>query len=136
MLDIDHFKRVNDTYGHPAGDMALRTIATLLTDGLRPSDTLARYGGEEIVALLPETDENAALVIAERLRQSVASRRIGDGEVTFAVTVSVGLARWQQFEPTIDATLARADRALYRVKNGGRNGVMLELEQPKISIES
>jgi diguanylate cyclase len=130
MLDIDYFKRVNDTHGHLAGDMALKTIATLLVDELRPSDTIARYGGEEIVALLPETDEDDALVTAERLRQAVASLKIDDRGTCFGLTVSIGVARWQALEPTIEAALARADQALYRVKNGGRNGVLFIAESP------
>jgi diguanylate cyclase (GGDEF)-like protein len=127
LLDIDHFKRVNDTYGHLAEDIALKTIAALLVEQLRPSDTIARYGGEEMVALLPETEENDALIIAERLRQAVASHKIDNAGTSFGVTVSIGVARWQAFEPSIEAVLARADRALYRVKNSGRNGTLLIL---------
>jgi diguanylate cyclase (GGDEF)-like protein len=124
MIDIDHFKRVNDSYGHSAGDTALKTLGMLLVENLRPRDTVARYGGEEIVALLPETEEKTALAIAERLRQTVASQNIEHGGIHFGLTVSIGVSRWHASEPTIDAAFARADEALYLVKNCGRNAVM------------
>jgi hypothetical protein len=80
-----------------------------------------------MVALLPEREEHDALIIAERLRQAVASHKIDNAGTSFGVTVSIGVARWQAFEPSIEAVLARADRALYRVKNSGRNGTLLNL---------
>jgi len=126
MFDIDHFKLVNDRYGHLVGDVALTTIARLLEQSLRPSDLIARHGGEEFVALLPETDGPAALITAERLRKLVEAAEIETGGHSFRVTVSVGVARWQAPEPTIEAALARADQALYRVKESGRNGVIFD----------
>lgn len=126
MLDIDHFKLVNDRYGHLAGDVALGTIARLLEQSLRPSDLIARHGGEEFVALLPETDGPAALITAERLRKLVEAAKIETDGHSFQVTVSVGVARWQAPEPSIEAALARADQALYRVKESGRNGVIFD----------
>jgi diguanylate cyclase (GGDEF)-like protein len=89
-----------------------------------------------MVALLPEADEEGALVTAERLRQAVASLKLDHGGTTFRLTVSIGVARWQAFEPTIEAALATADRALYCVKNSGRNGVLFIAESSKDPTEA
>ena len=116
MLDIDHFKTLNDAHGHEAGDDVLRTIAGRLGGALRAGDVLARWGGEEFVALLPDTGAGGAAVVAERMRVSAAQAT--------PVTISVGCATWRAGEDA-GALVARADGALYEAKRAGRNRVAL-----------
>jgi diguanylate cyclase (GGDEF)-like protein len=126
LFDIDHFKSVNDTYGHQVGDRVLAGVAKVLGGRMRPTDFAARYGGEEFVLLLPNTDAPGAAVVAERLRRRVAEEvhEIGGGSV-LRVTVSAGHAT---LRPDCDATaemlLSCADGALYTAKRGGRNMVV------------
>ena len=123
MLDIDHFKRVNDVYGHAVGDAVLRHMASLMRSGQRKIDTLGRVGGEEFAVLLPGATGAAAQQYAERLRQSVAESPLeGDGR-SIAITVSIGIASIEAGDSGPDAALIRADKALYRAKAGGRNRV-------------
>jgi diguanylate cyclase (GGDEF)-like protein len=128
MIDIDHFKQYNDHYGHGAGDICLQTVAEELVKGLvRPSDLVARYGGEEFVVILPDTDLNAALQVAERLRDCIEKLGLAHAypEANSVVTISVGVATQlkipEYFLPQMlnDA----ADKALYLAKEGGRNQV-------------
>jgi diguanylate cyclase (GGDEF)-like protein len=119
LLDIDHFKAVNDTYGHEAGDAVLVELAGRLAGGLRQVDRLARFGGEEFVVVAPGIDLTAAVELAERLRQAVAGK---DFIAAGRVTASFGVAGYASGEPPA-AMLKRADEALYRAKNGGRNKV-------------
>jgi diguanylate cyclase (GGDEF)-like protein/PAS domain S-box-containing protein len=128
MLDIDHFKNVNDTYGHPAGDEVLKGVAALIKAGVRTQDKTARYGGEEFTVILAETDAAGGLVVAERLRRNIAdhpfkARDHRGGEVDIAVTVSLGVASFPQDGDASEALISRADRALYEAKNSGRNCV-------------
>jgi two-component system cell cycle response regulator len=125
MFDVDHFKAVNDQYGHPAGDDALRQLADRALRGVRSIDLVARLGGEEFVVVMPETDLNAAIMVAERLRHSVAGEpflihAIGERR---PVTISIGVAIAAPGD-TVDTLLQRADDALYEAKNGGRNKVV------------
>jgi len=117
LLDIDHFKRVNDTLGHEAGDEVLVALAEVLRDAVRAVDSVARWGGEEFVALLPQVEEGGAVELAERLRLTVRERALAGG-----VTVSCGVAQHRPPE-SADDLFARADRALYRAKEGGRDRV-------------
>lgn len=119
VVDIDHFKRVNDRHGHPVGDKILAELAAHLRGSLRPSDSLTRWGGEEFVVLCPNTSLGTALVLAERLRQKVAAH---DFETADPVSISIGVAECGA-EESWDAWFARADAALYRAKHGGRNRV-------------
>lgn len=123
MIDVDHFKRVNDTHGHPAGDAILRGLGGRLRSGLRSIDRLCRYGGEELVAILPQSEPTAALV-AERLRATVAAQPfdIGDGE-QIGITVSIGAASIPDDADNAAALIAAADAALYAAKQEGRNRV-------------
>ncbi|MCK6388627.1 MAG: diguanylate cyclase [Zoogloea sp.] len=124
MLDIDHFKLINDRYGHKVGDTVLKAVADLSHATFRDVDILGRLGGEEFAVLLPETNQQAALDAAERLRETIANARIPLTEglpVTFSV--SIGVSSMGSPEDNIDVLLNRADRALYEAKGGGRNRV-------------
>lgn len=124
MIDLDHFKSVNDTYGHATGDIILQGFVKRAQESLRQSDALGRLGGEEFAVLLPETDLGAATEVAERLRQNVADRAFIAGTTTaIQSSVSVGVAQLEARDGTIDDLLNRADEALYRAKNQGRNRV-------------
>ena len=122
MIDLDHFKRVNDTYGHPAGDAMLRNVCATIRAAVRPTDGVYRYGGEEFCVLLPSTDLTETHDIAERVRAAVAgaSYDVGVGQLLSA-TASVGIAATGDTDG--DALISRADRALYQAKAGGRNQV-------------
>lgn len=121
MLDIDHFKKINDTYGHTVGDEVLRTLASELRDHIRYPDTIGRYGGEEFLIVLPHSTFNAAAEQAERLCSYVRSLLIKSGEQQIAVTVSIGVAQYKIQKEDWEALLRRADAALYQAKNGGRD---------------
>lgn len=122
LIDIDHFKRFNDTYGHDAGDHVLTVVATTLAQNLRPTDLVARFGGEEFVIIFPDTKLADALVAAERVRLAVAAETltVPDGRELPSVTISMGVA---QLEPgqTVAEFLKTADNAMYRAKRAGRN---------------
>jgi diguanylate cyclase (GGDEF)-like protein len=127
MLDIDHFKRINDEHGHQAGDRALVAVADVLGSSMRGADLIARFGGEEFVLLLTDTEPQLAVELVERLRASVAALplRADDGR-HYNVTISVGVAALDPgATDSISRLLLRADQALYRAKNGGRNCVMV-----------
>ncbi len=131
MIDIDHFKRVNDTYGHGVGDLVIKALADTAAKMMRPTDILARYGGEEFIVTLPETDAEVATRVAERLRVALEQLVVpADGrEVRF--TISVGVATFFTGVP-LDQAMERADQALYRAKEGGRNRVeSAEVLQPR-----
>ncbi|MDP6787985.1 MAG: GGDEF domain-containing protein [Rhodospirillales bacterium] len=124
MLDVDHFKVVNDTYGHACGDSVLRSIVEAAQDELRTGDILGRVGGEEFAFLMPETGITAGLAIAERIRQRIAGQTLAWDGKTFELTASIGVAAWNPGEPTVDPALARADESLYAAKDQGRNRVV------------
>lgn len=121
MLDIDYFKRINDTYGHGVGDQVLVGLATVLTRCTRQSDTLARTGGEEFMLLMPLTDSAGAMVRAQRLCEVVAQTRLATDAGELGITISVGAATVQASDQADDRLVSRADAALYRAKEGGRN---------------
>ena len=122
-MDLDHFKRINDSFGHAAGDALLAHVAQLMRQQVRLVDLLGRSGGEEFLLLLPDTDLDAAAVLAERLRERVASSRLDHAGISLTITVSVGVAVMRAGDTSADDVLARADRALYEAKSGGRNTV-------------
>lgn len=124
MVDIDHFKSVNDTHGHACGDEALRSVVRALQTKLRATDVLGRFGGEEFLILLPELDEQGALIAAERLRAKVAANVVEFEDKRLSPTISLGLALYRPEEPG-DRLIARADEALYAAKRNGRNRVEL-----------
>ncbi|MDD2808656.1 GGDEF domain-containing protein [Rhodoferax sp.] len=137
MLDIDHFKNVNDTYGHPAGDAVLQAVANTLIKCVRPMDTVARFGGEEFVVILPSCQGHYGHVVAERIRESISALKISlaSGE-SIAVTISIGGAyapRWVR--STAELWIDRADIELYRAKSEGRNRVCIE-PQPVLAVSA
>ena len=124
MLDIDHFKLINDRYGHKVGDIVLKAVADLCHATFRDVDILGRLGGEEFAVLLPETDQPFAIEAAERLRDTITNARIplaGGLPVTFSV--SIGVSSMQSPDDNIDVLLNLADKALYAAKESGRNRV-------------
>jgi diguanylate cyclase (GGDEF)-like protein len=124
LLDIDHFKKVNDTYGHHAGDEVLVRIAQLLSGMARHGDTVARFGGEEFAALLPETNRLGAAVMGQRIRAVIEKEEIVVEGRQIAITVSIGVATLAAEEvESIDQLLNIADRRLYLAKNNGRNRI-------------
>jgi diguanylate cyclase (GGDEF)-like protein len=125
MIDIDHFKKYNDTFGHLAGDDVLRKMATVFKKSVRECDYAARYGGEEFLVMLPETGAKDAAVVAERLRSMVENEKVGgDGGAT-VVTVSVGVAAFPEDGDDPESVVSRADTALYKAKTRGRNRVII-----------
>lgn len=130
VADIDHFKHVNDTWGHEAGDAVLKSIARTLEDGVRKVDICARFGGEEFAMLLPETALPGALELADRLRRAVAARSVNTAGVEITVTISCGVASYPEGVLSKEALFAAADRALYEAKNSGRNCVKSAKPKP------
>lgn len=127
ILDIDHFKAVNDTYGHDAGDVVLREFSARLKRNIRGIDLACRFGGEEFVVLMPDTDMAQAELVAERVRQSVAERSFEvDATRRLSVTVSVGVSLYETEADTPESLIKRADVALYRAKREGRNRVVFD----------
>ncbi len=125
MIDVDHFKLINDTHGHPAGDEVLRKIARLLTARLRGHDFLGRYGGEEFCVVAPETDTAGALALAESLRETIASASFAPELAALSVTVSIGISRCPPDTTRgLKEVLMEADAALYAAKQSGRNKVV------------
>ena len=124
MLDVDHFKQINDTYGHTVGDRVLREVAQVCMRETRNVDVLGRYGGEEFVIVLPECETRAACEVAERLRQSIAELSVDTPSGPVQVTASLGVASLSDPSTTLDALISAADTALYSAKRGGRDNVV------------
>jgi len=124
MVDIDHFKRVNDTYGHQTGDQAIQAMADACQKALRPTDLLARYGGEEFIITLVHTDQAGAAKVAERLRQSVSEIELPTEQGVLKFTISVGVSTFFK-RSLLEEIIGRADQALYQAKTSGRNRVCL-----------
>src|SRR5216683_1585111 len=130
LIDIDHFKKFNDDFGHGVGDQVLRLVAKVLRERVRDIDLPARYGGEEMIAVLPGADLAACAAVAERIRRSISEcsiTRRSTGEVLPSITVSIGVGEFQMGEAMSDL-IDRCDRALYRAKGTGRNRVVTENE--------
>ncbi len=123
LFDVDWFKRINDTLGHAHGDVVLKAMAEVLKQSIRQGDVAARWGGEEFIVFLPETDLSAARVLAERLRISIAGMAVPHGTGETSVTVSIGIAQKEDTHATLDALIAAADQCLYQSKEQGRNRV-------------
>jgi diguanylate cyclase (GGDEF)-like protein len=137
MADIDHFKKVNDQYGHLVGDQALRWVATTLQNELRSMDFLCRYGGEEFCAILPETNQPGAARAAERIRSALERHVFVTDGLSLSLTISVGGASWTPSDDQeIPDLLARADRALLDAKRAGRNQIQIATEDVTVPVNS
>ena len=124
LLDLDFFKRVNDTYGHEFGDVVIHKSAIIIKNSIRSSDFPFRFGGEEFLILLPETDTAGAVQAAEKIRRNMENTTITDGEHSVSITVSAGVSSFQQHKPEVrNDLISYADKALYVAKNSGRNQV-------------
>jgi len=126
MLDIDHFKDINDTHGHEAGDQVLEKLAGRLSGQLRKVDIMGRYGGDEFLILLPETNAASARNVAERLRHSIVNEPMETSQGPLNVTISVGLAALHESTMTVEQLVKRADQALYKAKESGRDRIYME----------
>jgi diguanylate cyclase (GGDEF)-like protein len=134
MVDLDHFKSINDTYGHQSGDDALQWVSALLKRELRPGDIVARYGGEEFAMILPNTSLLDAFAVADRIRQKIAAELVPiQNQQTIAVTASLGCATFPQMAHCEDQLMSAADKALYVAKESGRNRVCLAEVAPEYS---
>ena len=121
ILDIDHFKKVNDTYGHTTGDETLRSVAARLREHIRHPDTIGRYGGEEFLIVLPSSKAEAATKQASRLCSEVRGLQIEANDKVLSVTISIGIAQFRIGQENWEGFLHRADEALYKAKDGGRD---------------
>src|SRR6185503_14353378 len=128
IMDIDFFKQVNDSYGHDIGDEVLKEFATRISANVRGLDLACRYGGEEFVVVMPETDASFAYAVAERLRKSIETTpiEISRAPGKISITISIGIAAWEGESDTAEALLHRADQALYSAKRSGRNRVVAD----------
>lgn len=127
MLDVDHFKKVNDTFGHPAGDSVLQHVARVIKSTLRKIDIPCRYGGEEFAIILPSTPLGIAAMVAERVREFIEKTPVEEFPTDLSVTASLGVSCYMpQMTASTDALIAQADRLLYKAKAGGRNQVCFE----------
>ena len=135
LLDIDHFKQINDRYGHAAGDTALRSAVDVLEHNLRPRDILGRYGGDEILVVMPETDTEQATSVCARLRELLAGSRFADGGSQIDLTVSIGVASARGEGADFERLVQAADAALYEAKRKGRNRVCVAEEQGPPALE-
>lgn len=136
MLDVDHFKRINDRWGHAAGDKVLKELCATAKGVLRQQDLLARTGGEEFVVLAPETTAEGAFQLAERLRRRVAAMAVAEGSDAIHCTVSLGVAALQRTDASIELVLKRADDALYEAKRAGRNRSVQDLTGGRATPEA
>ena len=125
LTDVDHFKSVNDTYGHPIGDLVLKGVAQILREKARDTDLVCRYGGEEFAVIMPETDGKGALVIAERIREAVQAKVFQTEVGPLQVTISVGIAAAPANGSAKQELIDLADQCLYFAKRNGRNRSVL-----------
>jgi len=120
-MDIDHFKKFNDTYGHQIGDEVLKLVAATIKRNLRDSDVPCRYGGEELVAILPDTDQDGAFIAAEKIRKAIESLKFPINETIVRITISAGVSTYPLNADKKESLIEAADEALYFAKEGGRN---------------
>jgi len=130
MVDVDHFKKVNDTYGHLVGDKALVHIASILKSALRECDILTRYGGEEFLVLLPDTTSGQAALPLDRLRNRLAEQKFFNSNAAISLSISIGIATLSALDDNPMDVIERADKALYSAKRSGRNRVVYDCQIP------
>ena len=130
MIDIDDFKKVNDTYGHDIGDEVIKTIINIINNNIRKSDLLIRFGGEEFIILLPNTDVEQTFTVLEKIREKIQQCNLVEN-VSF--TVSVGISKFIYSEDNIEKTVKRADEKLYLAKNSGKNKIEIDFKRDTIS---
>ncbi len=133
MLDLDHFKRINDRHGHPVGDRALKHVASLLQAAMRASDSLGRFGGEEFVLLLPNTPIAQAEAVAEKVRLLFESSPLVNDATPVALSASIGIAQWRDAADDISRLLSRADAALFQAKVQGRNRLVTAMDAATVA---
>jgi diguanylate cyclase (GGDEF)-like protein len=126
MMDIDYFKQYNDAHGHPQGDILLKLVSNIIVDKLRDTDAVGRYGGEEFIALLPETNKEESIAIAERIRNEIENYKFPRAETQPGgrITISIGVSSYPEDGDSLERVLQSADDALYSAKNMGRNRVV------------
>jgi len=137
MLDLDHFKEVNDRFGHQSGNVILKEVSVIIRHCVRDIDVVARYGGEEFVVILPQTDEKEAYVIAERIRDSIEKNMFPDsqGRKEIQITISIGVATYPEGVHSLDQLIEKVDKALYSAKAEGRNIVKIAEKPPKRTVD-
>ena len=123
IFDVDHFKQVNDTYGHDAGDYILKSVGSIVKEVIREYDYAFRMGGDEFLLLLPETNEKQASLLAERIRLRIENKKLVDENKKFSVTASFGISQNRKIDTSIENIVKRADKALYKAKKTGRNKI-------------
>ena len=133
MADLDFFKKVNDTYGHLAGDKVLSTVSKIFTNSLRIEDLAARYGGEEFVFIIPSSDKNFVLEIAENIRKQIEETIFVEENKKFSVTISIGVVKYEN-KLNYKNLIALADKALYKAKKEGRNKVFFKQYQQEFDF--
>jgi diguanylate cyclase (GGDEF)-like protein len=126
MCDLDHFKLINDGYGHALGDRVLQHFAAIVNRGLRKNDVVGRFGGEEFAIVLPDTRTEEACAFAHRLQQRIAQAPLREGGHHIVLTVSIGIAAMSNRDASAHAVLSRSDKALYRAKTNGRNRIEVD----------
>jgi diguanylate cyclase (GGDEF)-like protein len=138
MMDLDHFKKVNDVYGHQTGNIVLREVANVIRQCIRDVDIVARYGGEEFVVILPQTGDHDALTIAERMRSAIEKAYLpnAQGQRDVQITVSIGVASYPDGVHTLDQLLEKVDKALYQAKSDGRNRVHMAASTKKTPVQA
>lgn len=125
MLDIDHFKKINDTYGHSIGDYALKHFTKVCKLSVRETDVIGRVGGEEFVIIMPDTVADTGKAVAERICKNVSESTFISGDISFTLTVSIGLYEFATTDHSFERALSKADNAMYAAKKGGRNNVVI-----------
>jgi two-component system cell cycle response regulator len=121
LVDIDHFKRVNDTWGHPVGDQVLKRVARVLNEFARTTDRVCRYGGEEFAIIMPQTDKNGGRLLAERFRTEIKEQKFRANDEDFSITLSLGICTFPDQARHKQELIDKADQALYHAKNNGRD---------------
>jgi len=136
MSDVDHFKNTNDTYGHQTGDTVLKEVASIIKSTCRALDVASRYGGEEFILMLPGANDQEACKVADKIRESISQKVFFHEKGDFSTTISLGVTQVSPDEKSMEAAIARADKALYEAKHTGRNKVVIATDSPGANLRS